>query len=166
VSASPTARFQQASAFDVALEPCDAILAIGEALTYHAPSADAEARLRSFFGRAHRALVNGGLMVFDLIETGSPALNGRACKSGPDWAVLSASHEDAQKRQLIREIETFRDVGGGTYRRSSEAHHVRLFDRVAVSSWLEQAGFAVETATAYGSFELPHRRIAFYASRR
>jgi hypothetical protein len=149
----------------VALDGCDAILAIGEALTYHAPTEDAEARLRSFFGSASRALQKAGLLVFDLIETGDEPLNTRAWKAGPDWAVLSASEEDAELMQLTRSIETFRDVGGGSYRRGSEVHHVRLFERSAVSSWLEQAGFEVETATAYGSFALPRRRVAFFATR-
>jgi cyclopropane fatty-acyl-phospholipid synthase-like methyltransferase len=164
--AAPLAEFRQASAYEVALDGCDAILAIGEGLTYHAPTEDAEARLRSFFGSASRALQKGGLMAFDLIETGDESLTARAWKAGPDWAVLSASEEDAELQQLTRNIETFRHVGGGSYRRRSEVHHVRLFERSAVSSWLEQAGFEVETATAYGSFALPRRRVAFFATRR
>jgi len=163
---APLAEFRQASAYDVALDGCDAILAIGEGLTYHAPTEDAEARLRAFFDSASRALGKGGLMVFDLIETGDVSLNARAWKAGPDWAVLSASAEDSELMQLTRDIETFRDVGGGSYRRRSEVHYVRLFERSAVSSWLEQAGFEVETTTTYGSFALPRRRVAFYATRR
>jgi SAM-dependent methyltransferase len=163
--AAPLAEFRQASAYDVALDGCDAILAIGEGLTYHAPTEDAQARLRGFFGGASRALREGGLMVFDLIETGDEPLTGRAWKAGPDWAVLSASEEDAELQQLTRNIETFRHVGDGSYRRASEVHHVRLFERRAVSSWLEQAGFEVEIATTYGAFALPRRRVAFYATR-
>jgi SAM-dependent methyltransferase len=164
--AAPAARFHQASAYDVALDTCDAILAIGEVLTYHAPSEDAEARLRSFFGRASRALARGGLLVFDLIETGHPPLDARAWRAGPDWAVLSVSQEDAETRRLTREIDTFRDVGSGTYRRRREVHHVRLFDRALVVSWLEHEGFEVEVATTYGALTLPPRRVAFHASRR
>lgn len=163
--ACPAARFQQASAYDVNWEPCDAILALGEALSYHPPSEDAEARLQRFFHDAHQALASGGLLVFDLIETGEPALNARAWKAGPDWAVLSASHEDAVKSRLTREIETFRDLGSGEYRRRKETHHVRLFARDAVTSWLGQAGFTVETATTYGGFQLAPRRVAFHAVR-
>jgi hypothetical protein len=66
---------------------------------------------------------------------------------------------------LTREIETFRNLGDGTYRRRTEVHHVRLFERRVVTSWLAQARFEVELATAYGSFQLPPRRVAFYASR-
>ena len=164
-SGAPAARFRQASAYDVAFEPCDAIVAFGEVLTYHAPSVDAEACLRSFFERACQALPLGGLLAFDVIETGELSLNTRGWKAGLDWAVLSASHEDAETQQLTRSIETFRDQGGGTYRRSREVHHVRLFARTAVSSWLQQAGFEVETSTSYGAFELAPRRAAFFATR-
>jgi SAM-dependent methyltransferase len=164
--AAPSAEFRQASAYDMALASCDAILALGEALTYHAPSEDAEARLRGWFANASRALRQGGLMLFDLIETGDESLNARAWKAGPDWAVLAASAENSEGTQLTRSIETFRDAGEGSYRRRSEVHHVRLFERGAVGAWLEQAGFDVETATAYGSFALPRRRVAFYATRR
>jgi SAM-dependent methyltransferase len=162
---APSARFQQASAYDMTVEPCDAILAIGEPLTYHAPGDDAETRVRTFFDNAGRALQAGGTLVFDLIVAGEPSLNARAWRAGPDWAVLSASEEDAERGRLTRHIETFRDVGGDSYRRRREVHHVRLFDRTAVTSWLEQAGFEAETATAYGSFELPRRRVAFFATR-
>jgi SAM-dependent methyltransferase len=163
---APTAQFQKASAYDVHLDRCDAILAIGEALTYHGASVNAEAQLRSFFANASAALSTGGLLVLDLIETGSPALDARAWKAGPNWAVLAESHEDVDNRRLTRQIVTFRDVGDGSYRRRTETHHVRIFDRAAVASWLAEAGFDVETTSSYGAFELPRRRVAFFATRR
>lgn len=163
--AAPGARFEQGSAYEVALEACDAVLAIGEVLSYHAPSDDAEARIQSFFDVARRALSTGGLLIFDLIETGQPSLTTRAWKAGDEWAVLSASNEDVGKETLVREIQTFRYLEGGLYRRHAEMHHVRVFARGAVTAWLEQAGFEVEVATAYGAFELPVRRVAFFAVR-
>lgn len=163
--AAPAAGFLHASAYDVTLPPCDAILAIGEVLTYHGPTEDADSRLRRFFASATAALPKGGRLVFDVIETGSAPLNARTWKSGPEWAVLSASTEDVEGRRLTREIETFRDLGAGSYRRSRETHHVRLFERAAVVAWLAQAGFEVETATAYGAHALPQRRVAFHATR-
>jgi SAM-dependent methyltransferase len=162
---APSARYQRGSAYDLALGPCDAILALGEVLTYHPPTEDAAARVRKFFAQAGRALSKNGLLVFDLIETSSDPLNARSWTAGPDWAVLSASREDVATGRLTREIQTFRDVGGGNYRRSSELHHVRLFERSSVVSWLEQAGFEVEVATAYGAFRLGPRRVAFRAFR-
>src|SRR6478752_2032123 len=38
--AAPAATFRQASAYATELVPCDAILALGEPLTYHAPDDD------------------------------------------------------------------------------------------------------------------------------
>lgn len=163
--AAPSARYQQGSAYDVTFAACDAIFALGEVLTYHAPSEDAAARLRRFFAQAGRALSKNGLLAFDLIETSSEPLNARTWAAGPDWAVLSASREDVATSRLTREIETFRAIGGGNYRRSSELHHVRLFERSAVVSWLEQEGFQVEVATAYGAYRLAPRRVAFRAFR-
>jgi SAM-dependent methyltransferase len=163
-NAAPAARFFHGSAYDVALPTCDAVLALGEALTYHLPSDDADAQLRGFFGSATAALPRGGQLVFDLIETGPTPLDARSWKSGPDWAVLSAATEDVEGKRLTREIETFRDLGAG-YRRTREIHHVRLFERAAVVAWLAQAGFEVETATAYGALQLPPRRVAFFATR-
>jgi SAM-dependent methyltransferase len=163
---APSARFEQASAYDCTLDACDAILSIGEALTYHGPSENGEAHVRDFIGRAGRALVANGLLAFDLIERGGQSLTARAWKAGPDWAVLSATQEEPEASSLTRQIETFRDIGGGNYRRRSEVHHVRLFDRAVVVSWLEQAGFEVEVTTTYGGVPLPRRRVAFLASRR
>lgn len=162
---APTARFLQASAYDLTLPACDAILALGEVLTYHAPEDDADSRLRRFFANSAAALPTGGQLVFDLIEMGSAPLNARAWKSGPEWAVLSASTEDVEGKRLTRDIETFRDLGVGSYRRTRETHHVRLFERATIVDWLQRAEFEVATATAYGTFELAPRRVAFYATR-
>src|SRR5690242_6760543 len=38
---APSAMFLNASAYDLELQTCDAVLAIGEVLTYHAPEVDA-----------------------------------------------------------------------------------------------------------------------------
>ena len=75
-AAAPEATFFQGSIYDVAIPTCDAILATGEPLTYHEHS-NPESRLRDFFHRAAAALPPGGLLIFDLIETGAPSLNAR-----------------------------------------------------------------------------------------
>jgi hypothetical protein len=40
-----------------------------------------------------------------------------------------------------------------------------VFDEHAVRRWLQAAGFAVETARAYGDTPLLPRRVAFFATR-
>jgi SAM-dependent methyltransferase len=164
--AAPGAEFRLGSAYDVELAPCDAILALGEPLTYHERDADAEALVRGFFRKAGRVLRDDGLLIFDVIETAGSPLDGRGWASGADWAVLYESHEDRPARRLVRSIETFRLAEDGGYRRSGEVHSVRLFDRRAVTTWLAEEGFEVEVHTAYGRFDLPPRRVAFIATRR
>ena len=143
---------------------CEAVVAIGEALTYH-EGEDAEARVRDFFRRAHDALPGGGMLIFDVIELGEPRLSARTWRSGDDWAVLVNTSEEQNSRILVREIETFRKVGED-YRRGRELHRVRLFDGTEVCGWLETVGFRVRRALAYGEFRLPPRRRAFFCTRR
>jgi SAM-dependent methyltransferase len=163
---APGARFELGSVYDVALEPCEAILALGEALTYHGPDIDADARLRTFYERAAHALAPGGLMIFDLIEAEGAPLDARGWSTGDDWAVLYETREDRVARRLTRYIETFRrpatDAIG--YRRSREVHDVRTFETRDVTRWLDDAGFSVEIADRYGSYALAPRRRAFFAT--
>jgi SAM-dependent methyltransferase len=66
--AVPTAHFINASIHDTAIPACDAIVALGEPLTYHAEGDDADLRVRQFFQRASAALPPGGVLIFDIIE--------------------------------------------------------------------------------------------------
>ncbi len=161
---APSAEFQRASAYEAELGACDAILAVGEPLTYHVPDSDAESLVRGFFRKARRALRHEGLLVFDVIEVEGESLEARGWTSAADWAVLYETREDRAARTLTRSIETFRRTEDGNYRRGSEVHHVRLFERNDVTRWLELEGFDVEVATAYGRCRLPPRRVAFIAS--
>lgn len=160
----PSAHFIPGSIYDQRIPACDAILAVGEPLTYH-DGGGAEDQVREFFQRASEALPSSGLLIFDLIELGDPSLAGHFWKTAEDWAVLSETQEDQKARNLVRTIETFRKVGD-LYRRGREVHQVRLFDRTQVCGWLQQAGFSVTTSDSYGEFRLPPRRRAFFCVRR
>ncbi len=163
----PGARFLHASIYETEIEPCDAIVAVGEPLTYHPEGADAEARIGEFFGRAACALTPGGVLIFDFIECGEPPLTARVWSSGEDWAVLVDTVEDAGSRRLIREIQTFRRIAGSdTYRRGREAHCVRVFDCAELGERLTSLGFEVETSRAYGGERLAPRRCAMFATLR
>jgi SAM-dependent methyltransferase len=166
--AAPAARFVESSAYDAPLEACEAILAVGEPLTYHEPDVDADGRVRQFFRKAARALAPGGLLVFDVIlEHGphGPPLDARGWAGGDDWVILWETVEDRAARRLTRRIDTFRRQGT-TYRRSSELHAVKAFDAEALTTWLEGEGFEVATASSYGAQPLGARRLAFFAQRR
>jgi len=162
-AAAPGADVRCVSVYDADLPPCDAVLAIGEVLSYHPPDVDADARLRAVVLAASRALAAGGHLVFDVIVTGEPSLAARGWNAGPDWAVLVETREDG--RELTRAIETFRTLDGVAYRRTREVHSVRTFDEPTIARWLGEAGFDVRVAGAYGSHPLATRRRAFFAVR-
>ncbi|HEU4619877.1 MAG TPA: methyltransferase domain-containing protein [Gammaproteobacteria bacterium] len=157
-----------ASLYDTELLPADALVALGEPLTYHDPGSDADTRVLDFFSRAAAVLGAGGLLVFDVIVRGEPSLDARSWRAGEDWAVLVETRGDASSGWLRREIQTFRRIGegGADYRRGRETHHVRLFDADALAAALRERGFEVETARAYGRYDLATRRLAYICSRR
>ncbi len=161
---APTAHFVHASAYEVEIRGYDAVVALGEPLTYHAEDADANSLVSHFFQRVAEALPEGGMFIFDIIGLGERSLAGRTWWSGDDWAVLVDTTENQSERTLVRDIEMFRRVGK-LYRRSHEAHRVRLFDVRELCHRLVSYGFAIETAQSYGPLPLPPRRCAFFATR-
>jgi SAM-dependent methyltransferase len=161
----PHARFVNASIYDVEIPTCQAIVGVGEPLTYHTEGVDAEGLIQSFFHRASVVLPPGGMPIFDVIETGQPSLAGRSWSSGEDWAVLVQTSEDQATRVLVRTIETFRRVDH-LYRRGCEIHHVHLFESGQLSRRLAECGFAIQSARAYGAQPLADRRRAFFCTRR
>jgi SAM-dependent methyltransferase len=163
-AAAPGAQFLCASIYEAMLPRCEAVIALGEPLTYHDEIEFADARVQRFFRCVSEVLPSGGIFIFDLIETGEPSLTGRFWKSSGDWAVGGETVEDAGARTLTRRIETFRRAGD-LYRRSEETHQVRIFDSQAVARWLEECGFTVETGTTYGTQEQGPRRRVFFATR-
>jgi len=106
----PTAHFLQASIYDVEIRDYDAVVAVGEPLTYHAEDADAENVINVFLQRTAGALPPGGLLIFDVIGLGEPSLAGKTWSSGEDWAVLVETTENQTARALVRDIEVFRRV--------------------------------------------------------
>jgi SAM-dependent methyltransferase len=163
-TAAPAARFVQGSAYDTALPTCQAVVALGEPLTYHAENANADELVACFFRRVAQTLPPGGMLIFDIIELGEPSLVGRSWSSGEDWAVLVETKENRDERTLVREIETFRQASE-LYRRGKEVHTVRLFDSETLRNLLSSHGFSIQTARCYGSQPLPPRRRAFFATR-
>jgi SAM-dependent methyltransferase len=161
---APKAVFIQGSLYATPLPACEAILAVGEPLTYCSDSRAADSPVESFFRRASDALPVGGLLIFDVIESGEPSLNGRSWISGEDWAVLVETTEDASSCMLIRHIETFRRLKR-LYRRGHETHRIRLFETEKLRRELAAYGFSTETAVSYGAQPLGPRRRAFFCTR-
>lgn len=164
-AAAPGATFLHASAYDLELRPCEAVLAIGEVLTYHPPEVDADARVKTFFRDVARALAPGGRLVFDLIDTDGLPLDAKSWRSDDAWTLLWETREDRATSRLTRTVETFVREPDGRYRRSTEAHPVKLFREADVRAWLADAGFEVRTSRAYGAVPLAPRRVAYVATR-
>jgi SAM-dependent methyltransferase len=160
----PGACFVNAAIYDYPIPGCEAIVAIGEPLTYHDEIAEADRRVHDFLQRSAAILPPGGMLIFDLIETGEPSLAGRFWTSGTDWAVLAETTEDQPSRTMIRMIDTFRQVGE-LYRRKQELHRIRVFDTNEILTLLARCGFAAKTVQAYGSERLLPRRRAFICTR-
>jgi SAM-dependent methyltransferase len=160
----PNAHFLHASAYDVQVVGYDAVVALGEPLTYHAESSEADKLLSCFLQRVADALPAGGMLIFDVIGVGEPPLAARTWRSGDDWAVLVETTENQSERILVRNIEVFRRTGDH-YKRSREVHTVRLFEITRLCQQLASLGFATETFRSYGAQELPPRRHAFFATR-
>jgi len=161
---APKAQFVLASGYDVEIRDYDAVVAVGEPLTYHAEPAKADDLINRFFQRVSEALPPAGLLIFDVIGLGEPSLDGRTWRSGDDWAVLVETTENQSERTLVRDIEAFRRAGD-LYRRSHEVHTVRLFDVSRLCDQLASLGFATETTQSYGAQQLPPRRHALFATR-
>jgi SAM-dependent methyltransferase len=161
---APSAHFFHASAYDFQSTGYDAVVAVGEALTYHADSTKADNLVSGFLQRVADGLPAGGMIIFDVIGLGEPSLVARTWRSGDDWAVLVETTENQSEGTLVRDIQIFRRVGD-LYRRSREVHTVRLFDVSKLCEQLDSLGFATETARSYGAQELPPRRHAILATR-
>ena len=148
---APKARFLRASLLDVELTSCQAVTAIGEPVNYLFDPRSSMAALAKLFRRIHRALLPGGVFVFDVATPGRSGQFGPVLKhvEGRDWALLFRTEEDRRSRILTRHMTIFRKVGRA-YRRSSESHRLRLYTREQIERQLRAAGFEIQVARSYG----------------
>jgi SAM-dependent methyltransferase len=145
---------------------CDAALAVGEVLGYYDGTDGRAPDLGQVFVRIRSALRPGGLLLFDLATPArAPSSATRTWTEGEDWAVLvEASLADGD---LLRRIVTFRDLGGNSFRRSSETHRLRLQRPGAVLAALRAAGFTGRTlGRGYAGEPMPRGLVAYVARRR
>jgi SAM-dependent methyltransferase len=161
---APRARFMNASIRNTSLPPCRAVLAIGESLSYVTGRSRRQPDLRPLFARIGRALLPGGLFVFDLVVAGRPLMSYRTWHLGTDWAVLADVSERSPTGVVTRRITTFRGRAGG-YRRTDECHAVGVYDREVVLRLLKAAGLSASVRRRYGRADLPPRRLVFVARR-
>lgn len=159
----PRAEFRVASLFSTPIPPCNAVIAIGECLSY-AFVDNSDTVLDSLFQRIYNALVPGGVFTFDVVVPGhvAPGETAKRFTEGSDWIVLAEIHEDPVQQMLVRRIITLRRVGD-LYRRTDEVHRLRLFDISDLAERLKRTGFHVEIGDRYGEFKLPPARMSLFA---
>jgi SAM-dependent methyltransferase len=146
---APLARFEVASFAEAAIEPSDAVIAMGEVLNY-AGLAALRTRLSS---------LPAPLLLFDVAERGSYPAYDEHRSGGDDWSVIAIKESDGTT--LTRRVLTFRADG----RRDEELHTLELFDRAELLSELRAAGFRVATRRSYGSRRLPRGHAVYIATR-
>jgi SAM-dependent methyltransferase len=156
---APAARFRVGSLASTAIPRCDAIVAIGEVVSYL--SGNTATDVPTFLHRSARALRPGGLLIFDFIESAEGRTFPAKSRAGGDWAIVMRA--EAKGRTLTRHITTFRKVGG-RYRRSMETHRVRLYSRRQVGAALREAGFAFSMRRSIGPVRLIRGNVMVVAA--
>jgi SAM-dependent methyltransferase len=155
---APKATFRVASIAKASMPRCDAVVAIGEVMTY-LPSRRAVER---FFRRVRAALAPGGLFLFDFIESGERRHYAPKIRGGDDWALVAQAGLARDGRVITRRLTMFRKVRG-TYRRSRETHHVRVYSRDEMAAALARAGFVGAMRRSFGKYRLMTGDVAVVA---
>jgi SAM-dependent methyltransferase len=162
----PRATFRRVSLHEVRLPRAVAVAGIGECFNYFVDRPLSELGLARLFRRIHRALVPGGILLFDMAAPGRvvgprPA---RTNFEASGRAVLVTVAEDRKRNVLTRHITLFRKVGS-RYRRSVEVHHQRLFEQAVVMRRLREAGFRVRLLSGYGRLRFPRGLVGYLGAK-
>jgi SAM-dependent methyltransferase len=163
---APSASFEVGSFLDAPFPArCDAVLAAGEVLGYAIDSRVEADSLPMVLERISGALNPGGLLLFDLAtpDRGKTSA-GRGWTDGNGWTVLVDTESTTE--QLTRRIVTFREIGGGRYRRSEEVHTLNLHPPAQVLAALSSAGFTAQVLPeGYADLALPPGLTAYLGRR-
>jgi SAM-dependent methyltransferase len=160
---APRARLRTASLTDARIPSCDAVIAVGEVVTYVRGGLPTLSR---FFRRAHDALRPGGMFVLDFIESARGRTYPTKTKAGAGWAIAVRADYAAASRILTRRMTMSRRVGRRT-RRSRETHRIRIYSRREIRSALTRAGFgAITMKPAFGGYRLMRSDVAVVAIKR
>lgn len=160
----PKAEFLAQSFYDAPLPPCQAVTAIGEPFNYVSGDGRPEGSLDRLFERIYAALSPGGMLIFDVRQPGKRRGSTSVSRfvAAEDWAVLVEARENPARRELTREITTFRRVSQ-LYRRSEETHVLRLLRGQDLARRLRELGFRVRVRRGYGDMRLGPAQVAIFA---
>lgn len=161
---APGATFHTGSYLDFPLPDCVAVTSVGECLNYLFDPAHSYRQLEQLFARVHRALLPGGLFVFDVVEPGllGPEPVQKRVVEHDEWTMFLDYSENRTTGVLERNIILFRKTGD-CYRKSTEVHTLQLYNREKVRRLLEETGFTVAIHEQYNDLVLRKHNIAFTA---
>jgi len=162
----PGATFRLGSLAEVELPTAVAVAGIGESFNYFVGRPISERALARLFRRIHRALVPGGVLLFDMAAPGRARGPGRVKShfEAEEWAILVTVEEERLRGILTRRITTFRKAGS-RYRKTEEVHRQKLFGRAVVMELLRQAGFRARSLPGYGDLPFPRGLAGYLGSR-
>ena len=166
-SRAPRATFKRGSWATTPIPMCDAIVAIGEILSYDTRRGgrpDARRRqheqdLSRLFERAFRSLRPGGLLIFDFMESTRRRTYRRFALSGKDWALVMRASANRSGTLLTRRLGLMRTIRGRK-RRSQETHRVQIYSRRQMARMLEEAGFSVTLTRFIGRMRVFRSNVA------
>jgi SAM-dependent methyltransferase len=156
---APGVPFRVGSLERLRIPRCDAIVSVGEVITYVAAGLPA---VRRFFDRAHQTLRPGGVLLFDFIASARGRTYQPKVLRGRRWQITVSASFDGSARVLTRRMSMRRQVGGRT-RVSREIHRVRVYRVASIVAALERCGFSVKTARSFGRVRLLSGDVAVIA---
>lgn len=157
---APAASFRVATLASARIPRCDAVVAIGEVITY----VRSWATVTRFLRRVHASLPVGGVLLLDFIESGERRTYPRRSVAGDDWAIVVRADLSDRDRVLTRRMTLFRTVGRRV-RKSRETHRVYIRPRTLVAKTLRSLGFAVTMRRSFGGYRLMDGDVAVIARR-
>jgi SAM-dependent methyltransferase len=147
---APRARFRVGDLRSLPLPSCDAVICVGEVVTYVSGGLPV---LRRFFRRAYDALPPGGLFVFDFMHSARRRTYPARTIGAKDWSMAVRADYNRRTRILTRRIELVRRFGSRVAR-SRETHKVRIYPVREIVATLNRIGFRVSTSRAIGDYQL------------
>jgi 2-polyprenyl-3-methyl-5-hydroxy-6-metoxy-1,4-benzoquinol methylase len=147
---APRATFRVATLASARIPPCDAVVCVGEVITYLAGGIVA---VDAFFRRVHAALPPGGVLVVDYLHSAQGRTYPTKTIAGDGWTMAVRADYDRTTRTLTRRIALVRRVGR-RMRHSRETHTVHVYDTARLAAALERLGFRVAVRRSIGRYRL------------
>lgn len=140
-----------------------AVAAVGEAFSYATDPTASLPALGERLAAIHRALVPGGLLLFDVAGPGrSGPMASRERSFDADGARLRIrEHEEATSSTLTRDLTIFLPPG----RRTHETHRLTLYDPEEIEALLTKNSFAGERLKRYDQTQFPPGWHGFAATK-